>query len=244
MKSKKIRKIMALIMTGILISSLGVTKITFANNKTITKTRVSVHDPSIIKNGNNYYVFGSHIDAAKSTDLQNWTKFTNGYTTPDNVIFDDLSENLAGSFAWAGENDSDSKGGFAVWAPTVIWNDNYVNDDGSKGAYMMYYCTSSTYKRSAIGYAVSKNIEGPYTYVDTIIYSGFTSVDAYDSNSTKNTNYVNIHIDELIDEGIITVDYIMHRKENGTVRDHGFPFKIFPRDLDLLFPEPKTYELT
>lgn len=107
-------------MTGILISSLGVTKITFANNKTITKTRVSVHDPSIIKNGNNYYVFGSHIDAAKSTDLQNWTKFTNGYTTPDNVIFDDLSENLAGSFAWAGEDDSDSKGGFAVWAPTVI----------------------------------------------------------------------------------------------------------------------------
>lgn len=35
----------------------------------------------------------------------------------------------------------------------------------------------------------------------------------------------------------------MHRKENGTVRDHGFPFKIFPKDLDLLFPEPKTYEL-
>lgn len=49
---------------------------------------------------------------------------------------------------------------------------------------------------------------------------------------------------QLIDEGIITVDYIMHRKENGTVRDHGFPFKIFPKDLDLLFPEPKTYELT
>lgn len=48
---------------------------------------------------------------------------------------------------------------------------------------------------------------------------------------------------QLIDEGIITVDYIMHRKENGTVRDHGFPFKIYPRDLDLLFPEPKTYEL-
>lgn len=48
---------------------------------------------------------------------------------------------------------------------------------------------------------------------------------------------------QLIDEGIITVDYIMHRKENGTVRDHGFPFKIFPRDLELLFPEPKIYEL-
>ena len=76
----------------------------------------------------------------------------------------------------------------------VFWNDNYVNDDGTKGAYMMYYCTSSTYKRSAIGYAVSQNIEGPYTYVDTIMYSGFTKNDAYDSNSTKNTKYVNIYI--------------------------------------------------
>lgn len=48
---------------------------------------------------------------------------------------------------------------------------------------------------------------------------------------------------QLIDEGIITVDYLMHRKESGTVRDHGFPFKIHPRDIELLFPEPKMYEL-
>ena len=49
---------------------------------------------------------------------------------------------------------------------------------------------------------------------------------------------------QLIDEGIITVDYIMHRQENGMVRDHGFPFKIFPQNLDMLFPEPKIYDLT
>lgn len=48
---------------------------------------------------------------------------------------------------------------------------------------------------------------------------------------------------QLIDEGIITVDYIMHRDENGKVRDHGFPFKIYPQNLVLLFPEPKTYDL-
>lgn len=48
---------------------------------------------------------------------------------------------------------------------------------------------------------------------------------------------------QLIDEGIITVDYLLHRKEDGGVRDHGFPFKIFPRDLHLLFPEEKVYEL-
>ncbi|GJM72067.1 hypothetical protein HMSSN036_42830 [Paenibacillus macerans] len=74
-------------------------------------TNVSVHDPSIVKDGGTYYVFGSHIEAAKSADLLNWATFTNGYETPGNALYGDLSENLAGSFAWAGENDSDSKGG-------------------------------------------------------------------------------------------------------------------------------------
>lgn len=203
MKSKRVKNIMAFLMTGVLVSTLSMGNSISAKEKIVEKQRVSVHDPSIVKVGDTYYAFGSHIDAAKSTDMQNWTRFTNGYTTPNNVIFGDLSENLAGSFAWAGEDDSDSKGGFSVWAPTVFWNDNYVNDDGSRGAYMMYYCTSSTYKRSAIGYAVSQNIEGPYTYVDTIMYSGFTAVESYDANSIKNTQYENTHIDELIEEGVV-----------------------------------------
>jgi arabinan endo-1,5-alpha-L-arabinosidase len=166
-----------------------------------TKDRVSVHDPSIVKEGNTYYVFGSHIEAAKTTDLKSWTKFTNSYTTPNNVIFGDLSNNLSGSFAWAGENDVDSSGGFSVWAPDVFWNPTYMNEDGSTGAYMIYYSTTSTYKRSCLGFAVSDNIEGPYTYVDTIVYSGFTNGDAYDSGSSINTNYTNTNIKTLIEDG-------------------------------------------
>ncbi len=69
---------------------------------------------------------------------------------------------------------------------------------------MIYYCTSSTYKRSCIGYAVSQNIAGPYTYVDTIVYSGFTSADAYDSGSKINTKYTNTNIKSLIDKGTLT----------------------------------------
>lgn len=38
-----------------------------------TFSNVSVHDPSIVKDGDTYYVFGSHISAAKSKDLTNWT---------------------------------------------------------------------------------------------------------------------------------------------------------------------------
>jgi len=163
-------------------------------------TNVSVHDPSIVKDGDTYYIFGSHIEAAKSKDLMNWEKFTNGYTTPNNKLYGDLSKNLAGSFKWAGENDADSKGGFAVWAPDVFWNKDYINEDGTKGAYMIYYSVSSTYIRSAIGYAVSKHIEGPYKYVDTIVYSGFTKEEAYDANSKINKKWTNTNIPKLIDQ--------------------------------------------
>lgn len=78
------------------------------------KSRVSVHDPSIVKDGDTYYVFGSHIDAAKSADLQNWNRFTNGYAATNNVEFGNLSENLAKAFAWAGEDLEDCEGGFSV----------------------------------------------------------------------------------------------------------------------------------
>ena len=125
-----------------------------------------------------------------------------------------LENALAPSFQWAGYNDEDSKGGYAVWAPDLIYNPSYVWKDGSTGAYMMYYCTSSTYIRSCIGYAVSKNVEGPFQYVDTVIYSGFTSTDQYITTTsdlgyrTINTNYNHTNIAKLLEDKIL--------KEKGT----------------------------
>ncbi|OAS86937.1 LamG-like jellyroll fold domain-containing protein [Metabacillus litoralis] len=195
---------------------------------------VSVHDPSIIKDGDTYYVFGSHIEAAKSKDLKSWTSFANGYTTPGNVIYGDLSKNLAGSFAWAGENDSDSKGGYAVWAPDVFWNKDYVNEDGTKGAYMTYYSASSTYIRSAIGYAVSKNIEGPYKDVDTIVYSGFTKNEEYDANSKVNKKWTNTNINKLIENGTLTGPRSDWFNSNGSYANSNFPNAI---DANLFYDE-------
>ncbi|MEH7545469.1 LamG-like jellyroll fold domain-containing protein [Neobacillus vireti] len=184
---------------------------------------VSVHDPSIVKDGDTFYVFGSHIEAAKSTDLIHWQTFTNGYTTPNNAIYGDLSKNLAGSFKWAGENDSDSKGGFAVWAPDVFYNKDYVNKDGSKGAYMIYYSASSTYIRSAIGFAVSQNIEGPYKYVDTIVYSGFTKNDAKDANSNVNKKWTNTNIKQLVDNGTLEGPSDDWFNTNGSFNNYNSP---------------------
>ncbi|CAM4482262.1 LamG-like jellyroll fold domain-containing protein [Paenibacillus tarimensis] len=195
---------------------------------------VSVHDPSIIKVNDTYYVFGSHIEAAKSKDLVTWTTFTNGYTTPNNVLYGDLSANLAESFEWAGEDDSDSKGGFAVWAPDVIWNPEYVNEDGTKGAYLMYYSASSTYIRSAIGLAVSKTIEGPYKYADTLIYSGFTRDEAYDANSDVNKQWENTNIKQLLDTGKIEGVRAGWFNSNGSYNNALFPNAI---DANLFYDE-------
>jgi len=169
---------------------------------------VTVHDPSIVVGEDGtYYAFGTHITTAKSKDLANWTLCSNGYTTPNNTHFGNLSENLAESFKWAGKDDADCKGGYAVWAPDVFWNENYINKDGSKGAYMMYYSVSSTYCRSAIGYAVSKQIDRGYQYAGTLVYSGFTKVSARDKNSNIDKIYTNTNIYGLIADGTLKDGY-------------------------------------
>lgn len=52
------------------------------------KSRVSVHDPAIIKDTDGtYYIFGSHLAWAKSKDLENWTSFSNNISTDYNTLF-------------------------------------------------------------------------------------------------------------------------------------------------------------
>ncbi len=191
------------------------------------KSRVSVHDPSIIKNGSTYYVFGSHIEAAKTNDLQNWTRFTNGYTTPNNVEFGNLSQNLKKAFAWCGEDLEDCAGGFAIWAPDVIWNPDFQCPDGTKGAYVMYFCASSTYIRSVICFAYSKTIDGTYTFGDTLIYSGFTKNDQYVTSATKNVNkkYTSTNVDELISSGEVTMN-------NSWFSGNNYNNQLFPNAID------------
>lgn len=168
-------------------------------------TRVTVHDPSIVKSEDGtYYVLGSHTASASSADLIEWTQINFDYGSPENTPFyGNLREVLAEPFEWAGYNDGDCTGGYAIWAPDAIWNPYYEWEDGSTGAYMLYCCTSSTWRRSAICCLVSKEFNGAYEYVDTIVYSGFTLTGETDGSSTRNTkwdsNYLNLT--ELIEKG-------------------------------------------
>ena len=176
---------------------------TLCTTATRSITRVSVHDPSIVKDRETgtYYVFGSHLAAASSVDLVNWKRISGDYqNTINHPVYGNVVKNLAESFQWAGYMDGDCKTGLAVWAPDVHWDAAYQWEDGTVGAYLLYYSASSTWRRSCIGYAVSKTVSGPYTYVDTVLYSGITATGTADGNSTRDTGWYNdyLNFNELL----------------------------------------------
>ena len=86
----------------------------------------SVHDPSVIKDNDTYYIFGSHMESAKSTDLRNWTGFSSGVNA-ENKLFDNLfdgeEDGDPAAFTYVGKNE---EGGYSVWAPDVIYNKKKV----------------------------------------------------------------------------------------------------------------------
>lgn len=131
---------------------------------------VSVHDPSILEVDGTYYIYGSHMSAAKSDDLLNWTKVADGYGK-NNPVYGQIYDVADKSFAYSGSKDSIIKtddGKTHVWAPDVIFNK-------TTGKYYMYYCTTSTFNASNLCYGISDSPEGPFEWQGALIYSGFTN---------------------------------------------------------------------
>ncbi|MCD7745579.1 MAG: family 43 glycosylhydrolase [Lachnospiraceae bacterium] len=162
-----------------------------SSDSVATTTHVSVHDPSIFKSEDGqYYIVGSHIASATSSDLISWTQLSSDYSDDtDAPFYGNLQETFAEPFEWAGYDDGDCVGSYAIWAADAIWNPYYEWEDGDTGAYMLYCCTSSTWRRSCICYLVSKEVDGTYTYGDTLVYSGFTKTGETDGDSTRDTSW-------------------------------------------------------
>ncbi|XEC95926.1 family 43 glycosylhydrolase [Paenibacillus tarimensis] len=116
----------------------------------------SVHDPSVIKVDETYYVFGSHLAAAKSKDFMTWTRFAEG-VNPENPLFDNVLVELKEAFEWSTVQ--------SLWAADVI--------QLADGKFYMYYntCQGSS-PLSAMGIAVADNIEGPYKNKGIFVTSG------------------------------------------------------------------------
>ena len=168
---------------------------------------VSVHDPSIVKDNGTYYIFGSHMAAAKCDDLIHWESIADGYTT-SNPVYGQIYDVKEDAFAYSGDKISliqtdDKK--THVWAPDVIYNK-------TTGLYYMYYCTTSTWNASNLCYGTSKTVEGPYEWQGALIYSGF------DKETIKATDVL-----DYVDE-----DYALKHY----VRNNGYNFNEYPNAID------------
>lgn len=130
--------------------------------------KVSCHDPQIIVGSDGtYYMFGSHTVGVKSDTLSGWEYFANG-----NNLFSDIYSGDLPAFSFVGKN---TDGGYSIWASNVVYNE-------TMGKYVMYFCTTSSYIKSNLCMAAADEPEGPYSYVDTILYSGFGQSDADQTN--------------------------------------------------------------
>lgn len=116
----------------------------------------SVHDPSVIKVDDTYYVFGSHLAAAKTDDLMSWDMVAAG-VADGNKLIPNVTEELKETLEWAQTN--------TLWAADVIQLED--------GRYYMYYnaCKGDS-PRSALGVAVADHIEGPYVDQGIMLKSG------------------------------------------------------------------------
>ena len=55
--------------------------------------------------------------------------------------------------------------------------------------------------------------------------------------------YIN-KLETLFETGLITMDYTLHIKSSGKVRDHGYLFKLKANSIEALFPKPIFHDLT
>ena len=128
--------------------------------KQVKFKNASVHDPSVMFDNGVYYIYGSHMQAAKSTDLQDWKLFSklDKCTLQPNYA---LEFKEAMTFAQTG----------TFRAPDVI-----RLADGRY--YMFYCCCEGSSPLSALGLAVSDSPEGPFGNVQILLKSGYEGYDA------------------------------------------------------------------
>lgn len=138
---------------------------------------VSVHDPSIIKSDDMFYIIGSHMQFAQSKDLIKWQQISNSVS--DDQLFKDIRAELAEDFSYA-QTDT-------LWASDIQQFKN--------GKFYLYYCLcQGASPLSVIGVAVSDNVDGPYEKIESFIYSGTSPQFEEEYNAAIHPNAIDPHV--------------------------------------------------
>ncbi|MBQ8326422.1 MAG: glycoside hydrolase family 43 protein [Lachnospiraceae bacterium] len=205
----------------------GMTRLEVTDDAGVTtyRKRASVHDPSIVvgyinesvytgkervfvaqSNSNNrtkvYFVFGTCLSFAYSNDLENWTIFENNLSTDYERIFAKEKE-------WAQVGKSDYSLFWSIWAPDVMWNPDYENENGTKGAWMMYVSINGPACNSAIALLTTTDLGGDWTYRGTVLYSGYSEKGTtFDYTKTDYLKYAELDPDGTLPDRYVTRAYL------------------------------------
>lgn len=155
--------------------------------------QISIHDPSItVDKDGTYYIFGTHLGAAKSNDLRSWTDIGGCYRL-FGVADSRFVSKMNKVYSWMNDpfQNKQKKDFTYTWAPSVIYNETTKK-------YYYYACTSEFGSTdSVIWFSTADKITGPYSTPTPIIYSGFI-------NQTSGTwSYNRTNIKDLIANGTL-----------------------------------------
>ena len=162
--------------------------VTYDELGNVAVTYVGVHDPSVIENDGTYYIFGSHLAAAKSTDLLNWEMISSlsaNSAVNESPLFDfNYTSEIAEGIQW-------TDGFTGNWAADVVKAPN--------GKFWFYYnhCAQDNpdtpdvfdevcWNRSYLGLAEADNIEGPYKNKGVFLRSGYRNDEEFAQYSLDN----------------------------------------------------------
>jgi len=88
---------------------------------------------------------------------------------------------------------------------------------------------------------LTKHNETFWISAETVIHDG---IKYFNYTSVEHTRKpIPSQFDILLDQGLITLDHLIKRTPNGSVREKGPLFKIKPNSLELLFPPSRSYYL-
>lgn len=209
--------------------------------------RVSVHDPSIAYDNGTYYIFGSHMAWAKSTDLRNWESFQMNINSEYTNLFGKEWEAYCKTATNPNLNGN-------LWAPDVIYNPNM-------NKYCFYMSVNGNDWNSVIVLLTADSIEGPYEYVGPVVYSGFNTsshdvkrTDVYQvlGEGADLTRYQNIKNTKLnaIDPCVLFDKdgylwmvfgswfgglYLLKLDENTGLRDYTTTYETIPNEQDAYY---------
>ena len=168
---------------------LSMEKEKFGLSEFLGAKRTTCHDPSIFKDADGtYYIYGTHMTMSTTNDLVNWVNQDNAWRNAfDNATREKIREWNKDSGSWYGY----------LWAPDVVYNE-------AMGKYCYYLSANGDTWKSNIVLLTSDTATGPWEYVGSIVYGGFTEED-----------WTQTDADEVLGTATLPQRYITNGIKNG-----------------------------